>query len=908
MYKIYADNLLIYDDTSSDPYLKVTSPKLSLAENSAGSLSITIPYGNAGYDTIVLMNTDITVTKDDEYFWAGRVLQEKKDFWNNRVLTCEGELAFLNDTTQNQRLVHYAAMRTLLNGVLKEHNDHVPENRRIYVNLPDDFEAGLVTAKLPSGGIDYITNYEKTIECINKLSEEYNAIPRIRRVKRNGVEYRVLDFLKVEKTNDRPDTNTQRVEFGKNLIEYASSCDFSEYATVIVPLGEKLKDEEGAGIEGIERYLTVESVTPDRSRYVKSDTAIEERGWIEKVVHFDDISSPLSLMHKAESYLADLQFENLQIDITAFDLHYLNPDIEDIRLSDIVRVVSVPHNVDHRFVVVKLEIPLDQPQNATYQLGTTVKNSMTAVNNKLNSEILERLSKTPDINEDAILKAAKDDAAALMNQHLNGYVTITTDDNGSNELYISDERPLFKPDEHGEPTDEYNAKRFWKWGLSGLGYTDDGGETWKTAMTMDGSIIGDRIAAGSIHGSKITAGSLALTTAAGETGLSIGLTTRGLAPRSFEVGDINGNDGKNIDDDKTKGRTVWKSFLKAGTIVTVINSIYKNKAFIYEYMDANEAESGFVEGHAYGINWDETENVGKYTVRSDGYYRFVLYSSSSSVTASELERMSQAIQFSGSSAVITADQLEFIGLVKLVSLSNPSSVTFIDGANIITETVTADKINIRGLIVTTGYGSNKRTTFEINDEGKVYVDGEVKLSGNSVISFDSGEKTIDDTISDLADEPIAKSIANGSFSDSSTTFISKNKITSPVIMGGDIYGSRFIGSNPSGIEGAMLTFYDGKTNLDIGVGSLVGALGYDFRGTGDDQSSKERLIMSTQLGKAIKLQSGAGLSLSAQTYIYMDTLTRLDSGFATAKGVGFGSATERSRITPVPGQVFFQIN
>ena len=44
------------------------------------------------------MVTDIAVHKDGKEIWAGRVLSENEDFYRNRVLTCEGELASVSYT------------------------------------------------------------------------------------------------------------------------------------------------------------------------------------------------------------------------------------------------------------------------------------------------------------------------------------------------------------------------------------------------------------------------------------------------------------------------------------------------------------------------------------------------------------------------------------------------------------------------------------------------------------------------------------------------------------------------------------------------------------------------------------------------------------------------------------------
>lgn len=100
MYSVYADGVCIYNDAFALDNMKLASPKLTLEDNAAGSFVMTVPPSNLGYSTIIRMVTDIAVHKDGKEIWAGRVLSENEDFYRNRVLTCEGELAFFNDSTQ----------------------------------------------------------------------------------------------------------------------------------------------------------------------------------------------------------------------------------------------------------------------------------------------------------------------------------------------------------------------------------------------------------------------------------------------------------------------------------------------------------------------------------------------------------------------------------------------------------------------------------------------------------------------------------------------------------------------------------------------------------------------------------------------------------------------------------------
>lgn len=96
------------------------------------------------------------------------------------------------------------------------------ENRR--------FAIGAVTV-VDEAFPTYYTNYGKTLESLNALVEAYGGHLRVR--KADGVRY--LDYLK-----DYPDTCSQVIQFGSNLLDFVRNWDSAEYATAIVPLGNRL--------------------------------------------------------------------------------------------------------------------------------------------------------------------------------------------------------------------------------------------------------------------------------------------------------------------------------------------------------------------------------------------------------------------------------------------------------------------------------------------------------------------------------------------------------------------------------------------------------------------------------------------------------------------------------------------
>ena len=472
MYSIYADGACIYSDVFAVDSMKVINPKLTLEDNGAGSLAVTLPPHNAGYASIVRMVTDISVQKDGEEIWAGRVLSESEDFYRNRILYCEGELAYFNDSTQPPAEYSGMSVRGYLERLIAVHNSKVAANRR--------FTLGAVTV-VDKNFPTYYTNHDKTMAVFNALVEQYGGHLRVRKV--NGVRY--LDYLA-----EYPDTCSQVIQFGSNIIDFTKQWDSTEFATVIVPLGNRLEDSP---IEALDAYLTVESVNHG-SMYVQSNEAVAVYGWIEKAVTWDDVSDPAVLLEKAKAYLSDIQFDNMELELSALDLHYLDVDVEAVKLLDEIRVISRPHGLDRMFPVTKLEIPLDSPEQTQFKLGTTVKTSLTSVNNQISAAILKKIDDLPKAH--SILKEAKENATQIMNMATTGYITITKDDYGSETLYISNVRDYTKAD------------KLWKWNMNGLGYSNDGGKTFGLAITMDGSIVADYITTGVLNADVIRAGTL----------------------------------------------------------------------------------------------------------------------------------------------------------------------------------------------------------------------------------------------------------------------------------------------------------------------------------------------------------------------------------------------------------------
>lgn len=521
MYEIWAGDLLIHSDITPLETVKAINPVLTLEDSAAGSLSMSLPPINVGYsqDVIKRMVTDIVVKCDGEFLWGGRVLQDYFDFWNNRKLVCEGELAFLNDSIQPPKRYDTSTSHTTIESffyaLIDIHNSQVEENRR--------FEKGMVTVTdgdqtTDSNEIYRFTNYETTLACINdKLVERLKGHIRVRH--QDGQRY--LDYI----SDDTLATNSQVVRFGVNLLDFSKDIDMSELATVIVPRGNRLDIDETDSryIEGLEPYLTVEELGEkqeegqvwhdNKSMFVKNPTAVSNFGWVCAVVDWQNVTDADTLYSKAVKYLKDEQYEKMTLEIQALDLKYLTGSEVPIKFQSKLRCVSEPHNMDHTFIVSKMQIDLSNPANSLYTLGSDVKLTLTQASSKVDSDVQAQIESLPSKHE--ILIAAQRNAYQMISgMGGNSYVhlipaknPLTGKSNGIQRIEVTD-GPTYDPDADNDDdptTDPFpDSLNRWIWTVGGLGHIGRSTyqETWASigsmnvAMQMTGEIVADRIIVG----------------------------------------------------------------------------------------------------------------------------------------------------------------------------------------------------------------------------------------------------------------------------------------------------------------------------------------------------------------------------------------------------------------------------
>lgn len=408
---------------------------LDAEENTCGYCDFTIYPSHPMYDKLKERDADnpITVYDGDVLLFTGFIYELGKEFYLDGKVKCKGELDYLSEsivrpysTLQNG---YGSQPPTSVNGyfewLISQHNEQVKDNKRFTVGINQ------------GGSLDpnnYIyresTKYPTTWKEIGeKLLDDLGGYLRIR----HEGDTRYIDYL-----SEWTDTNTQILDFGKNLTDYTQTDDSESIATFIVPLGARMSDTEYSYNDGY--YQTTDkTMSSEKEYYTKSDngytkvsddvtsfeagvtyyeyfelfdesslsltitgledkeydtegyrksgdiiycdSAVQKYGWIGVTYENTDLTTKEQLVSKSIIALKELISPKRTIEIKAIDMHLVNPELKPIRIGEYVRVRSKPHNLDSYFLCTSIDLDLNNPENSTYTLGTTF-DTLTGQQNK----------------------------------------------------------------------------------------------------------------------------------------------------------------------------------------------------------------------------------------------------------------------------------------------------------------------------------------------------------------------------------------------------------------------------------------------------------------------------------------------------------------------------------------------
>lgn len=473
IYKIKLDGKVLY--YPGDRQAAVINPELNLQTGYAGELTLKVPPLNPLYGEIHNRKSMVSVYRGNTEIFYGEVRTREKDRFKNQPVKATGALSFLADSILPQQEWHDISPRDLLDAWLQLHNNQVEDRKKIYT--------GVVTIHDSNDSLYRITDRENTLEAIrDKLVDRLGGYLRLRH--ENDKLY--LDWLTIQEYGKYCE---QPIQFGENLMDYSETMTADDVITALIPLGaaiEQETDENASEFERLEKNVDITSVN-DGKDYIYSKEAVENFGWVWRTEKWDDVSVPANLLKKATEFLTSNQYESLVISLTAVDLSLFGQDYDSFDIGDRVLCNAIPYGMKKVLPVMEMKIPLQQPDQAQLTLGENLQQSFTDQTSGTFTQIRQETTDAGRVQTEW-MKSAIDNLTKQMTGAKGGYKLTEFDENG-----------LWLRDLYMDAPDKNQATNILQINKNGIGGSHNGyAGPYTAGMTLDGTILGERILAGSI--------------------------------------------------------------------------------------------------------------------------------------------------------------------------------------------------------------------------------------------------------------------------------------------------------------------------------------------------------------------------------------------------------------------------
>lgn len=400
-----------------DPRTDVQISAGTLKEESGQSptLSLTIQpthplWDSFTRDTVMLPNREVELVEFETgiVLFRGRVRAISMEFDGSKKLTCEGAMAYLNDTTVRPYKTYDtdeiecdinapAEANKLFEWFIEQHNAHVTNGCEKFII---GVNAGANYGKLQRGTG---TGPATLKEMRDKLEKACGGWLRVR----YDATESIIDWL--------PDTGaaeaTQRVELGSNLLDLDTQVDGKDIYTAIVPVGKtgRGEDEHKVNVSAETAYVPFGFAIQGDA--VVDMAAVEKYGLIEKTMSYD-LDKPQALADKAVADLAGGKLDD-SIEVSAFDLHNLNEQTLPIDFLDRVFVKSEPHGIERYMICSGRTINLTNPTATQYKLGA-ITATLTKGATSSQESVQESIAKRVTSLSNATRNIAKDAATTTI--------------------------------------------------------------------------------------------------------------------------------------------------------------------------------------------------------------------------------------------------------------------------------------------------------------------------------------------------------------------------------------------------------------------------------------------------------------------------------------------------------------
>lgn len=285
-----------------------------------------------------------------------------------------------------------------------------------------------------------------------------------------GGEYE-FDRYSVKLWKARGSDNGVTIRYGKNLTTLEQDANCASVYTAVYPYWYS----EGTLVELTEKTIAVDG-TFDFVRILPLDLTSA----------FDTQPTEEQLRTSAQYYIRD---NKVGVPKVSLEVEFEKLGTDNVSLCDTVSVIFTAQGISTKAKVVSTTYDVLKDKYTSVEIGD--------IRTSIADTIAEQAADIQAMPTNADMQKAIISATAWITGGGGGYLVAKRNSEGQfSELLIMDTPEL---------TD---TTKLWRWNSGGLGFSANGGQTYKTAITQDGAIVADFITTGALSANRIKGGTI----------------------------------------------------------------------------------------------------------------------------------------------------------------------------------------------------------------------------------------------------------------------------------------------------------------------------------------------------------------------------------------------------------------